>query len=36
MVLFAPLAPQVLTRLRWYFATGDQRGAEILAVVTAE
>lgn len=29
MVLFAPL---VLTRLRWFFATGDRRDAEILAL----
>ena len=32
MVLFAPLARLVLTRFRWFFATGDQRDAEILAL----
>lgn len=32
MVLFAPLARLALDRLRWLFATGDQRDAEILAL----
>ena len=32
MVLFAPLARLVLTRFRWFFASGDQRDAEILAL----
>jgi len=32
MVLFAPLARLVLTPFRWFFATGDQRDAEILAL----
>lgn len=32
MTLFAALARLVLTRLRWVFATGDSRDAEILAL----
>jgi putative transposase len=32
MVLFVPLARFALTRFRWFFATGDQRDAEILAL----
>lgn len=32
MVLFAPLARLALHRLRWVFATGDERDAEILTL----
>ena len=32
MALFDPLARLVLTRFRWFFATGDTRDAEILAL----
>lgn len=32
MVLFAPLARLAFTRFRWFFATGDERDAEILAL----
>lgn len=32
MVMVAPFARLVLTRFRWFFATGDQRDAEILAL----
>ena len=32
MVLFAPIARLVITRFRWFFATGDTRDAEILAL----
>lgn len=32
MAVFAPLARLVLTRFRWFFATGDTRDAEILGL----
>jgi hypothetical protein len=32
MTLFGPLARLVITRLRWFFAAGDTRDAEILAL----
>lgn len=32
MILFTPLARLALTRFRWFFATSDERDAEILAL----
>jgi hypothetical protein len=32
MILFIVLARLALARFRWFYATGDERDAEILAV----